>query len=249
MNDIQEEITSIATIVSNLHAFSDQKQSANEEIDVNHLIRNILNLIQFHARDQQIEIHFEPCEADLSIQANKNEIKQVLLNLFKNSFEVMPAGGEIFIRTLLVNANGVPWRRFSSKTPVQAFPTRTLTTSSYLFTPPKRGRSTTSVWGFLSATVLSRNITVLSLSKTSPALAAVLLLRCPNPPDRKYRQYRSRAASQVDRENGAIHASKRKRSSCLLISRQRSFAWFPACTGAPRVSSGLLAFGRIILRY
>jgi signal transduction histidine kinase/ABC-type branched-subunit amino acid transport system ATPase component len=115
VNDIQEEITSIATIVSNLHAFSDQKQSANEEIDVNHLIRNILNLIQFHARDQQIEIHFEPCEADLSIQANKNEIKQVLLNLFKNSFEVMPAGGEIFIRTLLVNANGVPLAQIQFK--------------------------------------------------------------------------------------------------------------------------------------
>ncbi len=115
VDDIQEEITSIATIVSNLHAFSDQKQSANEEIDVNHLIRNILNLIQFHARYQQIEIHFEPCEADLSIQANKNEIKQVLLNLFKNSFEVMPAGGEIFIRTLLVNANGEPLAQIQFK--------------------------------------------------------------------------------------------------------------------------------------
>ncbi len=86
-----------------------------KKFDVNHLIRNILNLIQFHARYQQIEIHFEPCEADLSIQANKNEIKQVLLNLFKNSFEVMPAGGEIFIRTLLVNANGEPLAQIQFK--------------------------------------------------------------------------------------------------------------------------------------
>lgn len=106
VDDIQEEIASIATIVSNLHAFSDQKQSASEEVDVNYLIHNMLNLIQFHARDQQIVIHFEPCEADLTIRANKNEIKQVLLNLFKNSFEVMPAGGEIFIKTLLAQEQG-----------------------------------------------------------------------------------------------------------------------------------------------
>jgi len=41
------------------------------------------------------------------IQANKNEIKQVLLNLFKNSFEAMPSGGAIGIETRAMNENGM----------------------------------------------------------------------------------------------------------------------------------------------
>jgi signal transduction histidine kinase len=35
--------------------------------------------------------------------ANKNEIKQVILNLLKNSFEAMPSGGNIFIDTIKIN--------------------------------------------------------------------------------------------------------------------------------------------------
>lgn len=106
VDDIQEEMTSIANIVSNLHAFSDNKQSTNEEVDVNAVIDNMLNLIRFNAKYRHITIHFEPCNANILIRANKNEIKQVLLNLFKNSFEVMPLGGEVFIKTMLVQTNG-----------------------------------------------------------------------------------------------------------------------------------------------
>ncbi|GAK55594.1 histidine kinase [Candidatus Vecturithrix granuli] len=108
VDDIQEEMTSIANIVSNLHTFSDNKQSTSEEVEVNVLIHNMLNLIRFNAKYKHITIHFDPCEADTTIQANKNEIKQVLLNLFKNSFEVMPSGGEIFINTRLARVNGAP---------------------------------------------------------------------------------------------------------------------------------------------
>ena len=99
VDDIQEEMTSIANIVSNLHSFSDNRQSTNEEVEVNDLIHNIFTLIKFNARDKHIDIHFKSHETDLSIRANKNEIKQVILNLFKNSFEAMPSGGEIYIET------------------------------------------------------------------------------------------------------------------------------------------------------
>ena len=99
VDDIQKEMTSIANIVSNLHSFSDDRQSTNEDIAVNNLIDNILKLIEFHAEDKHINIRFRPHRTDLFIPANKNEIKQVLLNLFKNSFEAMPSGGEIFIET------------------------------------------------------------------------------------------------------------------------------------------------------
>ena len=36
------------------------------------------------------------------IRANRHEIKQVILNLLKNSFEAMPSGGQISIHTALI---------------------------------------------------------------------------------------------------------------------------------------------------
>jgi C4-dicarboxylate-specific signal transduction histidine kinase len=105
---VHEEISSIASIVSHLHAFSDKKQGGNEELDINAVIQRILNLIKHHAKSQQIRIHFTPCKTELLIRANRNEIKQVLLNLFKNSFEAMPSGGEIFINTRTFQEQGTP---------------------------------------------------------------------------------------------------------------------------------------------
>ena len=106
IDNVHEEITSIAHIVSNLHAFSDNKQLINEEIDINELIRNMLNLIKHNAKYKHIKMQFEPHEDDVLIRANKNEIKQVILNLLKNSFEAMPSGGQIFIKTTIIPENG-----------------------------------------------------------------------------------------------------------------------------------------------
>lgn len=106
IDHVHEEISSIANIVSHLHTFSDKKQGDNEDLDVNEIIRRMLNLIKHHARHQRIDIHFTPSETELFIRANRNEIKQVLLNLFKNSFEAMPSGGEIFIETGLQREQG-----------------------------------------------------------------------------------------------------------------------------------------------
>jgi len=71
----------------------------SEELDINALIQNILTLIKHSAAHKRITIRFDPSAQNMLISANKNEIKQVILNLFKNSFEAMPSGGEIFLKT------------------------------------------------------------------------------------------------------------------------------------------------------
>ncbi|GAK56747.1 histidine kinase [Candidatus Vecturithrix granuli] len=70
------------------------------------MIRNILTLIKHSAKHKNITIHFTPSDNEIAIHANKNEIKQVMLNLLKNSFEAMPSGGEIFIGTTQIPLNG-----------------------------------------------------------------------------------------------------------------------------------------------
>lgn len=107
---IHAEIGSITNIVSNLHAFSDHRSKmSTEEFDLNDLIWTMLNLLQHHARHKAIEMRFDPSPTALFILANKNEIKQVLLNLFKNSFEAMPSGGEIAIETRVISENEQPY--------------------------------------------------------------------------------------------------------------------------------------------
>lgn len=102
IDTLHEQIAYIASIVGNLHSFSDHKSSIPKEIELNSVIQRMLTLVRHHARRQQIRIHFIPCAAEVFIRANDNEIKQVILNLLKNSFEAMPAGGDIFIATALV---------------------------------------------------------------------------------------------------------------------------------------------------
>jgi PAS domain S-box-containing protein len=107
LDTLHEQITYITTIVSNLLSFSDRQTQANEELELNHEIRAMLDLIKHNASYKHITIRFEPDERDLLIHANQHEIKQVVLNLFKNSFEAMPSGGEIFIKTRQVREDGI----------------------------------------------------------------------------------------------------------------------------------------------
>jgi signal transduction histidine kinase len=80
----------------------------HEIVELNALIQNMLNLVKHSAKANQIAIHFEPADVELCVRANRNEIKQVLLNLLKNSFEAMTSGGEITIHTSQVYEGDAP---------------------------------------------------------------------------------------------------------------------------------------------
>ena len=103
---LQHQTEAISHIVSNLIIFSDDYTDQTEHCDLNTLLDRVIKLIQPNARYKQIHIHFEKEIEVLRLRANTTEIQQVVLNLFKNSFEVMPSGGDIFITTSLVQENG-----------------------------------------------------------------------------------------------------------------------------------------------
>lgn len=106
IDTLHEQIEDIAGIVSNLQSFSDNTQEAQDDIDTNDVIRDMLHLVQHNAGYKHIAIHFTPSDDELLIHVNRHEIKQVILNLLKNSFEAMPSGGDIFICTDLVQDGG-----------------------------------------------------------------------------------------------------------------------------------------------
>ncbi len=109
VDDLHEEITYIAGIVRNLLSLSNTDQVEKETIDINELIRNTLSLLKHNADYKHISITFHSSQHSLPLTANKGEMKQVILNLVKNSFEAMPTGGDIRIETTrTLDAQGQP---------------------------------------------------------------------------------------------------------------------------------------------
>jgi len=99
VDELQEEIAYIARIVRDLLSLSGTTPVERAQIDVNDLVGSTISLLRHSARDKGIRILFTPAEETLSLTVNRDEIKQVILNLVKNSFEAMPGGGEIHIDT------------------------------------------------------------------------------------------------------------------------------------------------------
>lgn len=99
LQDMEEEIRAISDIIGNLITFSAQQKKDNEKVNLNILITGLLRLLRFNAELNNIQIHFIPSVKMTEILANKTEIRQVILNLLKNSIEAMPEGGTIIIET------------------------------------------------------------------------------------------------------------------------------------------------------
>ena len=91
---IDEEVSSISQIVGNLISFSDEDRSSDETLDLNTLIEHILSLVRYGAKNKDITISFQRCDDFLHLKIGPNEMKQVVLNLLKNSFDECRAGGK-----------------------------------------------------------------------------------------------------------------------------------------------------------
>jgi PAS domain S-box-containing protein len=98
VNNLEEEIQSISQIVSNLISFADSSRNQLENVNLDELITSIISLVRHNAKYKSIEIRFRKTEEPITLRINKTEIKQVILNLMKNSFEAMPDGGKLTIK-------------------------------------------------------------------------------------------------------------------------------------------------------
>ncbi len=106
VDKISHEIMTISGIVSNLVSFSENSSSDNEAVDVNELCRDILNLVKYNAKYKEIHAIFTEGAGVPKTLANRGELRQVILNLIKNSFEAMPSGGTIELSTGCVEEQG-----------------------------------------------------------------------------------------------------------------------------------------------
>lgn len=96
---VHQEIENIAKIVGNLVTFSDKDDMGFESFDLNSIIEDILELLKYNANLRHVDISFHAQHEQQLFWGDKGKIKQVILNLLKNSFEAMEGGGKVLLQT------------------------------------------------------------------------------------------------------------------------------------------------------
>jgi two-component system sensor histidine kinase AtoS len=92
---LESEAEAIDHIVRNLISFGNEEGMDIENIDLNELLDDIINLVRYNTRYRKIEIDWHPALSAVIVYSNKIEMKQVILNIFKNAIEAMNEGGEL----------------------------------------------------------------------------------------------------------------------------------------------------------
>ena len=99
LNLIIRETTRAAGIVRSLLDFARERPVAKVPLDVNEVVRHTVRLLAHREAFQQMIIMDDLSEGLPKVQADANQIQQVLLNLALNACEAMPNGGVLTLIT------------------------------------------------------------------------------------------------------------------------------------------------------
>jgi signal transduction histidine kinase len=93
-----EEIDRMAVLVSNLLQFSRSGQRQISSLLVQDEINQTLELIHNYLANRRIFVQREYAPETILIQADRQQMRQLFLNLFTNASDAMPQGGELNLR-------------------------------------------------------------------------------------------------------------------------------------------------------
>jgi PAS domain S-box-containing protein len=96
---IEQEVERMATLVSNLLLFSRRSHRQVSTVDLCEELTNSLDFIQYHLRSHNIDIVTDCASVLPTIQADRQQLRQVFLNLITNSSDAMPQGGTLTVRS------------------------------------------------------------------------------------------------------------------------------------------------------
>ena len=100
---ILDEINRVNNIVEDFMMLAKPKSVVLEEKNIIPILKNVLSLFEFEARKKNIHIGLEYTSENVMIECDENRLKQVLINFVKNGIDAMPNGGEIKVKTRVIN--------------------------------------------------------------------------------------------------------------------------------------------------
>jgi len=99
----EEETRRINQIIKELLDYSRPLSQTYEPVDINQVIDETLNLVKFQKGFDRIQTELKLEDSLPPVMGNRNQIKQVLINLLLNARDAMPEGGILTIRTTKEN--------------------------------------------------------------------------------------------------------------------------------------------------
>jgi signal transduction histidine kinase len=95
---IGQEVERMGNLVTNLLQFSRRSQKQISTVDIREEIEKTLELIHYHLRKNNIQVIREFAPEVPVILADRQQFRQLFLNLFTNASDAMPKGGTLTIR-------------------------------------------------------------------------------------------------------------------------------------------------------
>ena len=100
---IEKQIVSASNLTRQLLGLARGGKYEVKPIDINELLHSSAAI--FGRTRKDIQIHSKTFPSSLVVEADKRQIEQVFLNIFVNSIQAMPDGGDIYLETFPLNLN------------------------------------------------------------------------------------------------------------------------------------------------
>lgn len=95
---IEQEVERMASLVGNLLLLSRCSQEQISTTKIGEELKNSLDLISYHLRSHKITIATDFADDLPAVQADRQQLRQVFLNLLTNAGDAMPKGGSLTVR-------------------------------------------------------------------------------------------------------------------------------------------------------
>ncbi len=105
VHGIEQCVESAAHLTKQLLGLARGGKYEIKAIDINELLLKSVNM--FGRTRKEIQIHTKLHHGQIVVDADKNQIEQVLLNLFVNAWQAMPKGGELYLETSVTTLDKV----------------------------------------------------------------------------------------------------------------------------------------------
>jgi HD-like signal output (HDOD) protein/signal transduction histidine kinase len=97
---VREEIRRVSRIIGELSSFSQPGQNAREPVDINGILRDMVRISQESLQQRAgIDLELKLDQNIPLLSSDSNKLKQVFINLMKNSVEAMSEGGKVSFET------------------------------------------------------------------------------------------------------------------------------------------------------
>ena len=97
---IWQEVDRMGKLVTNLLQFSRRSQQQISTVDLQDEIEKTFELIEYHLRKNKVKVVLEFAPDTPCIHADRQQLRQLFLNLFTNAGDAMPQGGTLTVRVM-----------------------------------------------------------------------------------------------------------------------------------------------------